>query len=299
MWSPNGQWIAFDLYPGFGHGEDARIFVVRSGGGIPILVADNAVSPSWSPNSEMLTFETPGGGAVYTVNVSTGDKNQLLPGPDKYLWSPKWSPDGQWIFCGAYGYGPSENWGQLFKIRVDNKGSAIGEPQFVTWFGGGLTLSSNRMMGIVEDFGGEIWSFSLIGKEWTQVVSPTGSGYGDWDPAFSNNGQYIAFGRYTPLLAKPDLTADVALPSSVSLGQNYPNPFNPSTTIRYGLPERSMVRLTVFNTLGQQVATLVHEEQVAGYHEVQFDASGLASGAYLYRLQAGSFVQTHTMILMK
>jgi hypothetical protein len=59
------------------------------------------------------------------------------------------------------------------------------------------------------------------------------------------------------------------------------------------------VTLTVFNTLGQQVATLVQGEQEAGYHELQFDASGLASGVYLYRLQAGSYVETRKLILVR
>ena len=79
----------------------------------------------------------------------------------------------------------------------------------------------------------------------------------------------------------------------------FPNPFNLSTTIRYGLPTRSHVTLTVFNTLGQLVAMLVQGEQEAGFHEVQFDASGLASGVYLYRLTAGSYVETRKLILVR
>ena len=83
------------------------------------------------------------------------------------------------------------------------------------------------------------------------------------------------------------------------LEQNYPNPFNPSTTIRYGLPSRSNVTLTVFNTLGQQVATLIQGEQQAGYHEVKWDASSLASGVYICRLMAGDFMQTKRLLLLK
>jgi len=87
-------------------------------------------------------------------------------------------------------------------------------------------------------------------------------------------------------------------PEQSSLQQNYPNPFNPSTTIRYALPVRSHVTLTIYNPLGQQVSTLVEDEQEEGSHEVQFDASGLPSGMYLYRLTAGSFVQTRKLLLL-
>jgi hypothetical protein len=81
--------------------------------------------------------------------------------------------------------------------------------------------------------------------------------------------------------------------------QNYPNPFNPSTTIRYALPQRSHVTLTVFNTLGQQVATLVNDSREAGYHDVRFDSSGLASGVYFYRLRAGDYVGTKRLLLLR
>ena len=88
-------------------------------------------------------------------------------------------------------------------------------------------------------------------------------------------------------------------PSVWELGQNYPNPFNPTTTIRYALPQRSHLSLTVFNNLGQLVATLVNENQDAGSHVVKFNGSTLASGVYFYRLQAGSFVQTKKLLLLR
>jgi len=83
------------------------------------------------------------------------------------------------------------------------------------------------------------------------------------------------------------------------LKQNYPNPFNPTTTIRYALPKRSQVTLIVFNTLGQQVATLVSETQDAGIHDVRFDGSGLASGVYFYRLNAGDHVATKKLLILR
>ena len=88
-------------------------------------------------------------------------------------------------------------------------------------------------------------------------------------------------------------------PNSPLLFQNYPNPFNPATTIRYGLPARSHVTLSVFNTLGQRVSTLVDDVEDAGYHDVRFDGMGLASGVYFYRLQAKDFVATKKLLLTK
>ena len=89
------------------------------------------------------------------------------------------------------------------------------------------------------------------------------------------------------------------IPSSFALHQNYPNPFNPSTSIEFSLLERSAVRLTVYNALGQEVATLVNEEVPAGTHKTSWDASGLPSGIYFARLETKSFTATKKMVLMK
>ena len=104
------------------------------------------------------------------------------------------------------------------------------------------------------------------------------------------NGQRITLG--IPI-------GDPGLPKTPLLEQNYPNPFNPNTTIRYALPQRSHVTLTVYNTLGQQIATLVNESQGAGYHDVRFDGTGVASGVYYYRLTVGQSVHTRKMAVVK
>jgi len=101
----------------------------------------------------------------------------------------------------------------------------------------------------------------------------------------------------TGTLSVPAQTSD--LPTVFALHQNYPNPFNPTTTISYGLPQKSHVSLKVYNTLGQLVATLVNDEQEAGYREVKFDGSDLASGVYFYQLQAGSYVNTKKLLLLR
>jgi hypothetical protein len=89
------------------------------------------------------------------------------------------------------------------------------------------------------------------------------------------------------------------LPTSYALNQNYPNPHNPSTTIKYTLPHASHVTLRIYDILGRVAAELVNGMQEAGYKSAQFDASGLASGIYFYRLQAGAYVETKNLLFMK
>jgi hypothetical protein len=88
-------------------------------------------------------------------------------------------------------------------------------------------------------------------------------------------------------------------PVSYQLQQNYPNPFNPSTTIKYQLPKSSAVRLSVFDMLGREVAVLVNERREAGVYEVRFEGSALSSGVYFYRLQAGDFIQSKKLMILK
>jgi hypothetical protein len=93
--------------------------------------------------------------------------------------------------------------------------------------------------------------------------------------------------------------AVAVVPRVYRLVQNYPNPFNASTTIAYELPAASVVQLIAYDLLGREVSVLVNERRDAGTHEVRFDASGLSSGVYLYRLTTGSFVQSHKFLLLR
>ena len=81
--------------------------------------------------------------------------------------------------------------------------------------------------------------------------------------------------------------------------QNYPNPFNPSTTFRYSIAKQSKVLIRIYDITGKEIETLVDEEKPVGTYELTWKASNLSSGVYFYQLQAGDFVETKKMILMK
>jgi hypothetical protein len=89
------------------------------------------------------------------------------------------------------------------------------------------------------------------------------------------------------------------LVNNFSLEQNYPNPFNPSTSIQYTIANRQFVTLKIFDVIGNELATLVNQYKLSGRYNVEFNASTLPSGVYFYRLQAGDFVQTRKMILLR
>ena len=90
-----------------------------------------------------------------------------------------------------------------------------------------------------------------------------------------------------------------ALPETYSLSQNYPNPFNPSTEIDFALPEATPVQLVVYDIMGREVARLVDGVLPAGQHRATWQAEGVPSGVYLYRITAGAFTETRRMVLLK
>jgi len=142
--------------------------------------------------------------------------------------------------------------------------------------------------------------FSLIkgsfadGSDWYQIINSSGM-----QSVAIPEGVVIQDVLSKNINSTTAVTKDETIPTKFSVSQNYPNPFNPTTTINFAIPKSENVTLKVFNTLGQEVAELISSQMEAGNHSVLFDASNLASGTYIYRLSAGSFVQTKKMILIK
>jgi len=205
-----------------------------------------------------------------------------------------------------------------------------GRNLFAGTYGGGVFLSTNN---------GTSWTTVNTGLTNTSVralaVSPNGAGganlfAGTYSGAFLStdngttwtafntglpnphvsslalNDTYIYAGIFGGLWRRPSSETVVSVPPSprnvpvqFSLEQNFPNPFNPTTNIKYNLPVNSFVVLKIYDVLGREVETLIHERQFAGSRSVTFNAKELPSGVYLYRLQAGSYTQTKKLILLR
>ena len=187
--------------------------------------------------------------------------------------------------------------------------------------GSSVSISSDGNTAIVGGYGdnglqGAAWLYTRTTGVWTQQGSKlvgtgvVGNALQGISVFLSSDGNSAILGGYNDNNAAgaawvftrgPSNVRELCgeVPQQCSLTQNYPNPFNPSTTIRYALPHRSFVTLTVYNTIGQQVAQLVNEQQQAGYHDVVLRADQLASGVYFYRLDAGQFTSVKKLLMLK
>ncbi len=211
-------------------------------------------------------------------------------------------------------------------VRIDfNSGTSDSVALFAASFSGGFSAPSILLNKNIAPHGtsplylrllreGTVWvvDYSFDGTTWRAggvfVLSLTVSGAGIFaanpganPPSFSALADFFRAGN--GIVSAGD---QENLPTEYTLAQNFPNPFNPTTMIRYTLAGTgsqgsgaSDVRLVVYDLLGREVAVLVNEKQAPGSYQVRFNADGLTSGVYLYRVTAGSFVQTHKMVLLK
>jgi hypothetical protein len=138
---------------------------------------------------------------------------------------------------------------------------------------------------------------SIPVESWSSRISVFGENvFAVWEDTPAGAPGEIIFRRY---LTPTSVDNEIIFPQEFVIDQNYPNPFNPATNIKYQIPELSFVTIKVYDVLGNEMTTLVSSEKLVGSYEVTFDGTGLPSGIYFYRLQAGSFVETKKMVLMK
>jgi hypothetical protein len=217
--------------------------------------------------------------------------------------------------------------GELIPLNlVEFVGMRGGADFLGSWVTGGAWVPADTIGGVnmkvLQNVGGNIWSRTVL------VSDTVNAGFYEYKYAAMYPGADTINGGSSPLdheggfgenhnftlLSGPaivlnnifgDFTitgverVDDLVPAAYQLEQNYPNPFNPATKIRYNIPEAGLVTLKVYNLLGQEVATLVNNEQVGGVYEVNFDAAALSSGIYFYTLDAKNFTSTKKMILLK
>jgi hypothetical protein len=207
-------------------------------------------------------------------------------------------------------YSPdSTEWG--FYIKFDPFGNGIivaggwGAAQFTfsydTWMNNELIVDLNTDLAEYYFEGNLVhswqWTLGSSGDTCSLQLSKTDILGSDW-PNPDSSQWYMDDYK----LERLDTTVgikDFSVLTDFILDQNYPNPFNPATKIKYQIPELSFVTLKVFDVLGNEIAKLVNEEKPVGNYEIELNAAELPSGVYFYRLQAGSFVETKKMILMK
>ncbi|MCO6446562.1 MAG: T9SS type A sorting domain-containing protein [Ignavibacterium album] len=145
--------------------------------------------------------------------------------------------------------------------------------------------------------------------EWTKIGFVPGFGTTTEPKSYSFIDSKLETGNYNYRLKQIDLDGSFAYSNTINikieqpfvftLDQNYPNPFNPVTSIQYAIANKQFVKLIVYDVLGNEIAVLVNEEKPAGKYEVSWNASNLASGVYIYRLQSGLFVSSKKMMLLR
>ena len=282
-------------------------FLYSKGAGSSWRVDTAGMGISPSSGDGQLAVTGDGNGFVYCSNANTGMFRRPVSGGS---WTHDTSGLGSAlitrlcrglngeIYGSAYGGAYYRRSGGSWMKLNPPPAVSIGFTSTISVDGSGALLVAVR--GGFPSIGHGVYMTRDNGQSWTKVGLDSASISSM--VSFGDSTFVLTSGRGVYLINSPKITSvqvSNQVPSAYRLFQNYPNPFNPVTTIRFGLAMRMNVNLTIYDILGRRVAVLVNERREAGAYEVKFDGSKLASGMYLYRLQAGNFVQTRKLLLLK
>lgn len=202
-----------------------------------------------------------------------------------------------WQWFGTMSVAPTGRIDAVWLDTRDNPGSVNSSLYYSYSTDAGATWATNlRLSQAFDPHVG--WPNQNKMGDYYHMVSDSTGAHVAWAATFGGE-QNVYYGHVAFPLTGVNGQNPGQSPASFSLSQNYPNPFNPSTMIRFALPHASFAKLTVFNLLGEQVATIVSDRFEAGAHTVRWDASGLPSGVYFFQLHADEFTQTKRLVVLR
>ena len=258
------------------------------GGCLPLLTISTGNIRSIAYTSTGTLFAGNNSGTLYSINTITGQAIPIGTTSGKKYSSFAFNPQNGKLFASVSAVlGSSRD--AIYTIRTLLTGAA-------TLIG--LTGDGQSTPSIAFNSDGTLYGLKGTGTAINTLITiDKTNGHGTQIGSLGKSGlQAIIMRNVVTDVKENNEGAGV---TSYELFQNYPNPWNPITTIGYSLKENIQVKLTLLNILGEELMVLVNEEQNKGYHKVDFNGSKLSSGVYFYRLQAGDFVQTRKMILLK
>jgi TQXA domain-containing protein len=266
--------------------------------GIALSITQGTLS-TYSVNTTLPSGESPEVDVTGTANgIIYAEANAVIPQGITYT-----CPGSQRLVLALPVIGTlrvEEDWGALPVELASFNASVTGRNVDLNW-----TTSSES-----NNAGFDIERRSVENNEWTKVGNVSGNGTSTQIHDYSYTDKNVLTGKYNYRLKQTDyngnfeyhnLTSEinVGTPNSFSLKQNYPNPFNPTTKIDFDIAVEGKVRLTVYNTSGKEITTLVNDFRTAGYHSVTFDARNISSGIYYYKLESNGVSKVMKMTLLK
>ncbi len=295
-------------------GTNSNIFIVKYDVNGNCIWANQSNGSGYYDNAQVISTDAYGNSYIagqFNDTVTLGN-SQMISKAHRNAFVAKYDANGNCIWASQVKSAFSNSTG----ISLDRKGNSYITGQFGdTATFGNIQLdagdSSNFFIAKYDGNGSCLWakqsaiidSNSIAGG--LRIASDTnGNSYitGSFTGLLTIGNDIITGGDFIAKISNTVLgitTEKPTIPNYFNISQNYPNPFNPTTVINYSVPRSNMVTIRVYDILGNETATLVNEEKPAGSYSINFNASRLSSGVYFYRMQAGSFVETKKLILMK